>query len=81
MKTDPSPLMVNYARAILRSPSEARKTYRNEALHGSTYAHREAFRSMLAQWYNVRRTMADRADIEAISEESATITTQEVKSW
>tara|TARA_R110002020_G_scaffold223049_1_gene432057 strand:- start:4315 stop:4557 length:243 start_codon:yes stop_codon:yes gene_type:complete len=77
----PSPLSVNYARAILHSPTEAKYIYRNEALHGSTYSHRMAFRLMLSNWSNTSRKMADRADIEAISEESTTITTQEVKSW
>ncbi len=74
----PSPMSVNYARAILRNPTEAKYIYRNEALHGSTYSHRMAFRLMLSNWSNTSRKMADRADIEANSEKLATITTQEV---
>jgi len=79
--TTPSPLMVNYARAILRSPSVAKSIYRNEALHGSTDAHRKAFRSMLSEWSNLCRKWQIEADLETNSEESTTITTQEVKAW
>ena len=74
----PSPMSVNYARAILRNPAQAKYIYRNEALHGPTYSHRMAFKSMLSQWSTTSRKMADRADIEANSEEFAAITTQEV---